>query len=237
MQKNSRIDELGVKSMDGHDINRIVYSGELFHFGIKGQKWGVRRFQNEDGSLTPEGKQRYLEDDNKQIEIMNKTVDKSNADLRKINKKYDKVSLDDDEANLKYTKEVIDAWKKNYRDVLAKDLQTDPSLLEGQKWLDDMFGYKTSMDDEYEELKRKIDDKKKSSSEVGSINKSKNTASISKESYTDKYAKTKMTQKKAIDTAYADLEKLHPNFNKLPIEKQDELFFDYLNESGLYRWV
>ena len=29
------------------------------HYGIKGQKWGVRRFQNEDGSLTAEGKARY----------------------------------------------------------------------------------------------------------------------------------------------------------------------------------
>ena len=32
---------------------------ELYHFGIKGQKWGVRRFQNKDGSLTPAGKKRY----------------------------------------------------------------------------------------------------------------------------------------------------------------------------------
>lgn len=32
---------------------------ELYHHGIKGQKWGIRRFQNPDGSLTPEGKRRY----------------------------------------------------------------------------------------------------------------------------------------------------------------------------------
>lgn len=31
---------------------------ELQHHGIKGQKWGVRRFQNADGSLTTAGKQR-----------------------------------------------------------------------------------------------------------------------------------------------------------------------------------
>lgn len=35
--------------------------GELYHHGIKGQKWGVRRFQNKDGSLTPAGKRRYDE--------------------------------------------------------------------------------------------------------------------------------------------------------------------------------
>lgn len=32
---------------------------ELYHHGIKGQRWGVRRFQNEDGSLTPAGEKRY----------------------------------------------------------------------------------------------------------------------------------------------------------------------------------
>ena len=32
---------------------------ELYHHGILGQKWGVRRYQNPDGSLTAEGKLRY----------------------------------------------------------------------------------------------------------------------------------------------------------------------------------
>lgn len=32
---------------------------ELYHHGIKGQKWGIRRFQDKDGSLTPAGKKRY----------------------------------------------------------------------------------------------------------------------------------------------------------------------------------
>lgn len=35
---------------------------ELYHHGIKGQKWGIRRYQNPDGSLTPEGKQHYKKD-------------------------------------------------------------------------------------------------------------------------------------------------------------------------------
>lgn len=40
----------------------IIYNGELYHWGIKGQKWGVRRYQNKDGSLTPAGKKRYGDD-------------------------------------------------------------------------------------------------------------------------------------------------------------------------------
>ena len=41
------------------------YKDSLTHHGIKGQKWGVRRFQNEDGTLTPEGEKRYLKDLNR----------------------------------------------------------------------------------------------------------------------------------------------------------------------------
>ena len=32
---------------------------ELAHWGIKGMRWGIRRYQNKDGSLTPEGEKRY----------------------------------------------------------------------------------------------------------------------------------------------------------------------------------
>lgn len=31
----------------------------LYHFGIKGQRWGMRRYQNKDGTLTEAGKERY----------------------------------------------------------------------------------------------------------------------------------------------------------------------------------
>lgn len=36
----------------------MVYANELYHHGIKGQRWGVRRYRNEDGSLTEAGKKR-----------------------------------------------------------------------------------------------------------------------------------------------------------------------------------
>ena len=37
---------------------------ELYHYGVKGMKWGVRRYRNKDGSLTPAGKKRYSEESN-----------------------------------------------------------------------------------------------------------------------------------------------------------------------------
>ena len=36
----------------------VIKADELYHHGIKGQKWGVRRFQNPDGTLTEAGRQR-----------------------------------------------------------------------------------------------------------------------------------------------------------------------------------
>ena len=37
----------------------LITETELYHHGIKGQKWGIRRYQNPDGSLTDAGKRRY----------------------------------------------------------------------------------------------------------------------------------------------------------------------------------
>ena len=46
----------------------LTSDGELYHYGVKGQKWGIRRYQNPDGSLTAEGRRRgrkEVRDDNK----------------------------------------------------------------------------------------------------------------------------------------------------------------------------
>ena len=37
-------------------------NNELTHWGVKGMKWGVRRYRNKDGSLTPAGRKRYSEE-------------------------------------------------------------------------------------------------------------------------------------------------------------------------------
>lgn len=56
-------------------------SSQLYHHGIKGQKWGVRRFQNSDGSLTNAGRSRYTNDP---------TVVKSKENFKSSKKAYKK---------------------------------------------------------------------------------------------------------------------------------------------------
>jgi len=57
---------------------------ELYHHGIKGQRWGIRRFQNEDGTLTAEGKQRYGIDNNGQMSKEGKKLYKSDHKAAKL---------------------------------------------------------------------------------------------------------------------------------------------------------
>lgn len=42
--------------MEYNNCYRMRSNEELYHYGVKGQKWGVRRYQNKDGSLTPAGR-------------------------------------------------------------------------------------------------------------------------------------------------------------------------------------
>ena len=66
---------------------------QLYHYGIPGQKWGIRRFQREDGSRTPAGKKRdnrhgKSEDHMKTQSAKKKGPDGlSNEDLKKTNER------------------------------------------------------------------------------------------------------------------------------------------------------
>ena len=55
LDRRSIINVMGNK----YYIGAVTDSESLQHFGIKGMKWGVRRYQNLDGTLTEEGKRRY----------------------------------------------------------------------------------------------------------------------------------------------------------------------------------
>lgn len=72
----------------------------LYHHGTKGMKWGVRRYQNKDGSLTPAGRKRYSSEAAKlkEREKVIKNKERTNAKLAKLESK--KAELDEREKAL-----------------------------------------------------------------------------------------------------------------------------------------
>lgn len=78
------------------------HDNELYHHGIKGQRWGIRRFQTKDGALTPRGQKRY-----------NKEMDKLKAEKKKLrNEERTKKKM----AKLDAMKSDVDKLKKGVDD-------------------------------------------------------------------------------------------------------------------------
>ena len=90
-------------------ITRAEHHDELTHWGIKGQKWGQRRYQNKDGSLTPAGQKRY----NKEVEKLKKETAKVKAEQKALAiKKKNQEKIDKLEAK----KQKLEEEKKALRD-------------------------------------------------------------------------------------------------------------------------
>lgn len=64
------------------------YNHELYHHGVTGMKWGVRRYQNKDGSLTAAGKKRYGTKANfERVQAAKKAAAKANSKQAKAKRK------------------------------------------------------------------------------------------------------------------------------------------------------
>lgn len=82
-------------------------NNELQHYGIKGMKWGVRRFQNEDGSYTAAGKRRA-----KQQKAESMSDEELAARVKRLNmeKTYKKLSKESEpKSTLEKSKDVVDS--------------------------------------------------------------------------------------------------------------------------------
>lgn len=87
-------------------------SNTLKHWGILGMKWGVRRFQNKDGSLTPAGKTRYDDDSDMSDEYRNTHSERSISSMtnKDIQERINRLNLEKQYTNLS-KKEISDGRK------------------------------------------------------------------------------------------------------------------------------
>ena len=135
-------------------------TNELYHHGVRGQRWHVRRWQNEDGSLTPAGRIHYgygeknLDPNEADVSSVNKILKSmSSTDLKMLN--IDSPEHYDSEYDAQYH------FVKKYRNkpVSFIDLQEDDS---GHDWDKYMFGFDKKeynrIDTKYKELGKRVDE-------------------------------------------------------------------------------
>lgn len=125
---------------------------ELYHYGVLGQKWGVRRYQAKDGSLTPAGKKRYARELEK-VKAEQKVVKKKQQTKAKIDKlEAMKKEVADQKAELSGKKKKPDVdvksllkpKTKSVKDMSDQELKDAVARLELERRYNDLTPKQTS---------------------------------------------------------------------------------------------
>ena len=98
-------------------MEEVCLNDELYHHGIRGMKWGIRRFQNKDGSLTPAGKKRY-----------DKEVAKLKAEKKKLRNEISVQKKADKLKQLEKERDALKAQSKNLKKNSKTTTQEDKQV-------------------------------------------------------------------------------------------------------------
>ena len=125
---------------------------ELYHWGVQGMKWGVRRYQNKDGSLSKAGKERYDKElaktkaERKAVKEREKTkakIDKLNAmkaDVENRKKALgDSDTIDKAKNSIKKHSEEKKSKKRTIKDLSDAELQAKVDRLQLEKRYRDLM--------------------------------------------------------------------------------------------------
>lgn len=119
----------------------------LMHHGVKGMKWGVRRYQNADGSLTPAGQRRQARLDRKEA-ARSRKLDSKNRRLlsdAELDRKISRIKKEKELRNL--TKEEVSPGKQIVKGILiGAGTAAATSVLTGAI----KYGIKAAMDRKFD---------------------------------------------------------------------------------------
>lgn len=108
-------------------------SNYLYHHGIKGQKWGIRRYQNEDGTLTELGKKRLQVEDYENTKTRFDKIDRDELNS-KLDRLEDRLFGYDLDANGPVSTPVSEKDFYDYRDLFIEEKKRS-----GQSWASRSF--------------------------------------------------------------------------------------------------
>ena len=147
-------------------------SNELYHTGDKGMKWGIRRYQNSDGTLTAAGKKRYERDQRENFgkkkgnkagqadpnrwvkEDLERHKNLSNntsnvlRDVDNFNRTTQKISNRNKQNKMNLSnmtdKEMRDAINRHFLEQQYKDVVTSKNVSVGRQYVSDVASVLTS---------------------------------------------------------------------------------------------
>ena len=130
-----------------NNLNKYKDKDELMHYGTIGQKWGVRKWQNYDGTFNEAGKERYFGKSNKSKSTEEEKVGSNKSNIKDYLKFRNKMLK-------QRTRPDLNQW---YRDKVK---QSDKQLIKDAKRVDkqQMKMYKNQLKDFYDDPEELVND-------------------------------------------------------------------------------